>query len=124
MGCIIEEHPGNDGLIRVVTLKTAEGMLKRPIVRLIKLFTSESEKDNCDQFKNKEEHRLIQQEIRRTRSTSKSQINCISLFSIIFYLLNLITLIVGTPSYEVTHLNQDSGIIFNIHGQMQIIKNH
>lgn len=34
MGRVIERHPGNDGLIRVVTLKTLNGIIKRPIVKL------------------------------------------------------------------------------------------
>lgn len=34
LGRIVETHPGSDGLVRVVTLKTKNGMLKRPITKL------------------------------------------------------------------------------------------
>ncbi|XP_066600953.1 uncharacterized protein [Prorops nasuta] len=34
IGRIMETHPGKDGLVRVVTIKTASSILKRPIVRL------------------------------------------------------------------------------------------
>lgn len=34
LGRIIETHPGSDGLVRVVTLKTQSGLLKRPIHKL------------------------------------------------------------------------------------------
>ena len=37
LGKIISVHPGNDGLIRVVTVKTAKSILKRPIVKLAPL---------------------------------------------------------------------------------------
>lgn len=34
LGRVIEVHPGKDGLVRVVTLRTEKGMLKRPIAKL------------------------------------------------------------------------------------------
>ncbi|CAG7719544.1 unnamed protein product [Allacma fusca] len=34
MGRVIELHPGKDSLVRVASLKTAEGIIKRPIVKL------------------------------------------------------------------------------------------
>lgn len=37
LGRVIELHPGKDGLIRVVTLKTQNGVIKRPIVKLCPL---------------------------------------------------------------------------------------
>jgi len=41
MGRITEVHPGPDGVIRVATVKTTDGILKRPAVKLVKLPTSE-----------------------------------------------------------------------------------
>ena len=37
LGRVIETHAGNDGLIRVVTIKTATSILKRPIVKICPL---------------------------------------------------------------------------------------
>ena len=37
MGRIIKEHPGQDGLVRVVTVKTADSYFRRAIGRLIPL---------------------------------------------------------------------------------------
>ncbi|XP_055623472.1 uncharacterized protein LOC129766899 [Toxorhynchites rutilus septentrionalis] len=34
MGRIMEVHPGDDGIVRVVTLKTSAGILKRPVEKL------------------------------------------------------------------------------------------
>jgi len=34
LGRILIVHPGEDGIVRVVTLKTADGTLKRPVVKI------------------------------------------------------------------------------------------
>ncbi|CAI6371119.1 unnamed protein product [Macrosiphum euphorbiae] len=39
LGRVIEVHPGPDQVVRVATVKTAEGTLKRPAVKLVKLPT-------------------------------------------------------------------------------------
>ena len=30
----METHPGNDGLVRVVTVKTSSGVYKRPVTKI------------------------------------------------------------------------------------------
>lgn len=42
IGRVVELHPGKDGYVRVVTLKTKNGTMKRPIVKLSKLPVNES----------------------------------------------------------------------------------
>lgn len=37
MGRIIAVHPGDDHTVRVVTVRTQDGTLKRPVVKLVKL---------------------------------------------------------------------------------------
>lgn len=37
MGRIVQVHPGFDGVVRVVTVKTQDGFFKRPVVKLTKL---------------------------------------------------------------------------------------
>ncbi|XP_066595459.1 uncharacterized protein [Prorops nasuta] len=46
LGRILEVHPGEDGVVRVVTLKTASTVLKRPIVRLSPLPLSKESTDS------------------------------------------------------------------------------
>ena len=41
---VIEVHPGHDGIVRVVTVRTAKGEYKRPIVKLVPLLRSN---DTC-----------------------------------------------------------------------------
>jgi hypothetical protein len=38
---IVEVHPGNDGLVRVVTLKTSKGIYKRPITKIATLLPAD-----------------------------------------------------------------------------------
>jgi hypothetical protein len=42
LGRVTELHPGTDGLVRVVTLKTKSGFMKRPVVKLSLLTTDTS----------------------------------------------------------------------------------
>lgn len=42
MGRVVELHPGSDDLVRVVTLKTKNGVLKRPITKLAPLPINEN----------------------------------------------------------------------------------
>lgn len=37
MGRIIDIHPGRDNIIRVVTVRTKDGIFKRPVMKLVKL---------------------------------------------------------------------------------------
>ena len=34
LGRVLETHPGQDNLVRVVTLKTAQGVYKRPVSKI------------------------------------------------------------------------------------------
>ena len=46
MGNIIAVHPGQDGKVRVATVKTAGGIFKRPIVNLVLLLQDEDKENN------------------------------------------------------------------------------
>lgn len=43
MGRIVQLHPGDDGIVRVVTLKTATGLMKRAVERLCLLPTPDDD---------------------------------------------------------------------------------
>lgn len=40
LGRVIEVHPGSDSIVRTVTVKTQNGVIKRPVVKLVKLPSS------------------------------------------------------------------------------------
>ena len=46
MGKIIAVHPGQDGKVRVATVKTSGGIFKRPIVKLVLLLQEEDKENN------------------------------------------------------------------------------
>ncbi|UYV69346.1 hypothetical protein LAZ67_6003290 [Cordylochernes scorpioides] len=48
-GRIIEDNPGKDGLVRVATVKTSLGVLRRPLVKLVMLPVAPSEFDGVHQ---------------------------------------------------------------------------
>lgn len=41
MGRLAALHPGTDGLVRVVSVKTSTGIMKRPIVKICQLMSDE-----------------------------------------------------------------------------------
>jgi len=41
MGRIQETHPGEDGVVRVATVRTAKGIYKRPIIRMLPIESNE-----------------------------------------------------------------------------------
>ncbi|UYV64633.1 hypothetical protein LAZ67_3001405 [Cordylochernes scorpioides] len=50
MGRVVETHPGKDGLVRVVSLRTSVGVLRRPLVKLVLLPVAPPELDVAHQL--------------------------------------------------------------------------
>ena len=47
MGRVLEVHPGQDGLVRSITVKTDKTMLKRPINKVVLLVAAEEKEENA-----------------------------------------------------------------------------
>ncbi|UYV63070.1 hypothetical protein LAZ67_2003055 [Cordylochernes scorpioides] len=50
MGIVVETHPGKDGLVRVVSVRTSVGVLRRPLVKLVLLPVAPPELDVAHQL--------------------------------------------------------------------------
>jgi hypothetical protein len=78
LGRVLEVHPGSDGLVRVVTLKTKVGILKRPITKLsiLPIYHEENQptqQPNQNLSNNKPEPTHINQDNQKPRLGSKSK---------------------------------------------------
>ncbi|UYV67771.1 hypothetical protein LAZ67_5001937 [Cordylochernes scorpioides] len=60
MGRVVETHPGKDGLVRVVSVRTSVGVLRRPLVKLVLLPVAPQNLDVTHQLG--EEYKFIQKE--------------------------------------------------------------
>ncbi|UYV84344.1 hypothetical protein LAZ67_X001901, partial [Cordylochernes scorpioides] len=50
MGRVVETHPGKDGLVRIVSVRTSVGVLRRPLVKLVLLPVAPPELDVAHQL--------------------------------------------------------------------------
>ena len=56
LGRVVELHPGSDGYVRVVTLKTKNGFMKRPVIKLCRLPVNENLNRNSSEDINKKQN--------------------------------------------------------------------
>ncbi|CAK1583812.1 unnamed protein product [Parnassius mnemosyne] len=120
MGRVVELHPGSDGHVRVVTLKTKNGNLKRPVSKLsllpIETSSQQNEqKDRSNNFTQKITHKQ-ENKLQGTRSKFSSIV-----MSLMFFIC-LFTPAFSTSSYNITTFNNNQSIYFDPIGKMQIIQ--
>ncbi|XP_063383320.1 uncharacterized protein LOC134669601 [Cydia fagiglandana] len=112
MGRVIDVHPGKDGHVRVVTLKTKSGELKRPITKLslLPIDKQTSESTETSEPKNKKKQRT---------STNKQRPYVLSLLMMFLYILTIATQ--GT-CMQTTQLTKNQALYFDKVADMQIIR--
>ncbi|XP_041986153.1 uncharacterized protein LOC121738265 [Aricia agestis] len=109
MGRVTEVHPGNDGFVRVVSLKTKNGIMKRPITKLSILPVSE----------NLEENRSEDNEVLKVPKKSSSK--KINITSMAVMLLMLII----TPvqcAHNISYFNNNQRIYFDKISNMKLAR--
>lgn len=117
VGRITEVHPGNDDLVRVVTLKTKNGYIKRPIVKL-SVLPVETETEN-EPIKPKTNN--AEPEARSSRhagSPAHPRIVNIALALLMF--ISIIT--PTTASFNYKQLDSNQTLYFDPLGKMQLIR--
>lgn len=109
LGRVVALHPGSDGHVRVVTLKTKNGLLKRPVVKLSLLPTN---KDDQDSNASKVDTKLP---AKKKHPISFSAM----VLSLTLFLLSLIT--TAQASYNITQLTNNS-VYFDKISNMHLIR--
>lgn len=109
MGRILQTHPGSDNLTRVVTLKTQNNVLQRPITKICPLISDEQPEDED-----------ANNEVSTQNGSSSS--TKISLSTIIIMLAMLFASINATPTEKITlrPFANTPGIYFENYGQAQL----
>lgn len=110
LGRVVELHPGGDGHVRVVTLRTKNGLIKRPVVKLSLLPTKGSNYTPNDTN--------IDDKASRKRKPNRISFSAIALSMTLFF-LSLINL--SQASYNFTPLNNKS-VYFDKISNMHLIR--
>ncbi|XP_073964611.1 uncharacterized protein [Choristoneura fumiferana] len=109
MGRIVELHPGQDGLVRVVTLKTKSGYLRRPVTK-ISILTEGKQQDEANQSENKQQE----------KSSARNRYSLTSMFTAILFFMTLISSSNGMIS--TTEFRENQGLYFDKVSNMQLIR--
>lgn len=121
MGRITELHPGNDGYVRVVSLKTRNGHMKRPVTKLsaLPIKGDETAEQQTTSKTNNESYLQMNSESQKARrgKTTNRNINFIGLVMAMLYLLNPVA---ATNTTNIAELQQ--GLYFDKVTNMQLIR--
>lgn len=108
MGRVVELHPGSDSHVRVVTLKTKNGFLKRPVTKISILPVQEHEQN---------EQKINQ---KSTPSISKPRIKLSTLFAALIMFLSIIS--TSQCTLNVTKFRDNQHLYFDKLSNMNIIR--
>lgn len=129
LGRVIELHPGSDGYVRVVSLKTKNGIIKRPIVKLSALPVHQEHKQPSDFQRSKEETTdkkcSSAQKNPKSHATSyKTEASTYKFSSLVMSLLMFIMTLIATTecSYNSTQLKPQQGLYFDKISNMYLIR--
>ncbi|CAG9128513.1 unnamed protein product [Plutella xylostella] len=122
MGRVVELHPGSDGLVRVVTLKTKNGYMKRPSVKLSVLPTNnENANQNSGNIKAISENaKQPQKDIKIIKKPNSTSNRC-SFLSLAMSLMLFMTLLSESyGSLNVTRFKPGQKLFFDKISHMQL----
>ena len=128
IGRVIELHKGADDRVRVVTIKTKKGLLKRPITKLSPLpqQTNLRNKDEDDEennnINNKDEMQTENLKKQRKRGCTKiKKANLLSLFLMTIITMGIANSAPTINNYEVTFIQNNHPMYFDEAGKLQLI---
>ena len=115
LGRVVQLHPGNDGFVRVVTLKTKNGLMKRPVIKLSILPVHQNENQEIPK----------QQQNQNTKPILSRKGKSLSLTSL---LLTLFFLFISVPTsqcaYNIMSLQNNNSIYFDRITNMHLIRDN
>lgn len=116
LGKVVQLHPGSDQYVRVVTLKTKNGFIKRPIIKLSILYSSQDDE---------KQHKIeISQENQEIKTSKQSKNKPISFSKIVMSLLLFLMVIApASPTvYNITSLQNNNSLYFDSITNMHLIR--
>lgn len=124
LGRVTTVHPGKDGHVRVATVKTKNGELKRPILKLSVLPIKENTHvpvDKIDQISPDEDNPAdIERDVHTTRRARRS--NRLSHFITLAFLLFLFIISPAQSSYNASYFNSTQSIYFDKVSDLSLIR--
>ncbi|KAL0838691.1 hypothetical protein ABMA28_016761 [Loxostege sticticalis] len=122
LGRVVQLHPGSDGYVRVVTLKTKNGFMQRPIVKLSVLPVSDNQ--DIDQKPHKQPSTKQEKQLPSSISSSLTYKKKTYSFASLATALLLFFMTIISPalcSYNVTPL-QNNSLYFDTISNMHLIR--
>lgn len=114
MARVIALHPGRDGHTRVVSLKTKNGVIKRPVVKLclLPLDSTTKRAENCHKDTNK------------GANENKTKKKNSTLYSVVMAVLFFMTLVSNTQGFvnNITELNNKQSLYFDPLAKVQLLR--
>ena len=120
MGRVLETHPGQDGLVRVVTLKTKSGIVKRPVVKLSILPISPVSSNVTEDRKLDQEINSNLMEPDEQKTSRKMKANFVSIVMALVFFMSLITS--SHAAFNISALPNNNSLYFETVGNMQVIR--
>ncbi|XP_026740536.1 uncharacterized protein LOC113502962 isoform X1 [Trichoplusia ni] len=119
MGRVTQVHPGSDGYVRVVTLKTKNGFMQRPIVKLTPLLECSNEEDKQVSPSDQQDTTTSPQ-LNQTRRGKRLSYSYTTLMSLLLLVLSLVCNVQG--AYNITQLQGTQAIYFDKISEMNLIQ--
>lgn len=130
LGRVTETHPGKDGLVRVVSIKTKNSIIKRPVSKICLLPIDNSEmpavvKPGVEIIKNRQNEVEL-----KNNNYGRNKTKCMAFVSVCLQFIALMNLMVGisatsfmNKNIKVTPLDTKAEIFFEDIGKVNLLSN-
>ncbi|KAJ8723327.1 hypothetical protein PYW08_003239 [Mythimna loreyi] len=118
VGRVVEVHQGKDGFVRVVTLKTKNGLIKRPIIKLSILPIEQEEEEKEAEEQSKKAKPKITND--KTQASTRKHLNFVN---IVLSLLCFISILSSSEaSNHITQFSGNQSLYYDPIGTLNLIR--